>query len=70
MEERMNKVMTDYIIEELDVRGIPYDMETEAGGRTTFTFDDRMMAEVEITNIFNHCFAQSSSGWVEAIVTH
>ena len=62
--------MANYIIEELDSRGIPYDMETTAYGRTTFIFDDRMMAETEITNIFNHCFAQSSSGWVEAIVTH
>ncbi len=66
----MNKLMTDYIIEELDVRGIPYDMETAVGGRTTFTFDDRMMSKDEITNIFSHCFARSTSGWVEAIVTH
>ena len=66
----MKRDITDYIVEELDVRGIPYDMEAVIGGLTTFKFDDRMMAKAEITRIFNHCFAQSSSGWVEAIVTH
>lgn len=62
--------MADYIIEELDARGVPYDVEAAVSGLTTFTFDDRMIAKEEITRIFNYCFTRSTRGWVEAKVTH
>ena len=66
----MNKLMADYIIEELDARGFPYHVEATASGRTTFTLDDRMIAKEEVSRIFNYCFARSTNGWVEVKVTH